>query len=159
MNSKEKIVDSISLLKRAAEWRRANRTIVFTNGCFDVLHVGHVVLLEQCRAFGDALVVAINSDRSVRRLKGPPRPFVPEIDRARVLAALAATDAIVIFDDPTPLEIVLSIRPDILVKGGDYSESTIVGAKEVRSWGGQVEVVPTVAGFSTTRILNKIGFE
>lgn len=154
-DSRHKVLDLVCLLKRTARWRDENQTIVFTNGCFDLLHVGHVVLLEQCRQFGDRVIVAVNSDSSVRRLKGPSRPLVGECDRARVLAALSATDAIVIFDDPTPLELIMSVRPDVLVKGGDYSESTIIGAMEVRSWGGRVEVVPTVGGASTTRILSK----
>ncbi len=144
------------LLAQVADWRGAKQTIVFTNGCFDLLHVGHIVLFEQCRKFGDKVVVAINSDNSIRKLKGASRPLVGERERARVLAALAAIDAIVIFDAPTPLDLVLSIRPDALVKGGDYSESTIVGAKEVRGWGGKVEVVPTIEGFSTTGLLSKI---
>jgi D-beta-D-heptose 7-phosphate kinase / D-beta-D-heptose 1-phosphate adenosyltransferase len=157
--TQDKVVTLDRLLARVADWRSAKQVIVFTNGCFDVLHVGHIVLFEQCRTFGDKVIVAINSDSSVRKLKGPSRPFVAELQRARVLAALAVTDAVVVFSEPTPLELVLSIRPDVLVKGGDYSESTIVGAKEVRSWGGRVELVPTVEGFSTTGILNKISRE
>lgn len=150
-----KIVSLQGLLVQVADWRRTKKRIVFTNGCFDLLHVGHIVLFEQCRNFGDKVIVAANSDSSIRTFKGPSRPLVSERQRVRVLAALAAIDAVVIFDEPTPLQLVLSIRPDVLVKGGDYSEDTIVGAKEVRSWGGRVEIVPTVEGFSTTGILNK----
>jgi D-beta-D-heptose 7-phosphate kinase/D-beta-D-heptose 1-phosphate adenosyltransferase len=129
--------------------------VVFTNGCFDLLHIGHITLLEDARREGDRLIVAINSDVSVQELKGPTRPIVGERERARILAALAAVDAVVIFDDPTPLRLIESLRPDVIVKGGDYREETVVGAKEIRSWGGRVKIVPTVEGFSTTRMIAK----
>jgi D-beta-D-heptose 7-phosphate kinase/D-beta-D-heptose 1-phosphate adenosyltransferase len=128
---------------------------VFTNGCFDLLHVGHITLLERARQEGDRLIVAINSDSSIRTLKGPPRPIVGERDRARVLAALGAVDAVTIFDDRTPLRLIEAVRPDVLVKGGDYTEATIVGADVIRSWGGRVKIVPTVEGFSTTKLIEK----
>ncbi len=151
--SEEKALPLPQLLVRVAEWRAAGHTIVFTNGCFDILHVGHVTLLETCRRFGGKVVVGINSDASVRGLKGPARPVVGERERARMLAALAATDAVVVFGEPTPLELVVALRPDVLVKGGDYTEDAVVGAAEVKGWGGRVAIVPTVEGFSTTNIL------
>jgi D-beta-D-heptose 7-phosphate kinase/D-beta-D-heptose 1-phosphate adenosyltransferase len=139
-----------------AEWRASGDRIVFTNGCFDILHVGHITLLEQCREFGDKVIIGLNSDASVRQLKGPTRPLVSESERARVLAALGATDAVIIFDQPTPLELIQAVRPDVLVKGGDYSASTIVGADDVVTWGGRVEIVPTVNGASTTNTIRKM---
>ena len=129
--------------------------MVFTNGCFDLLHIDHIKLLEDARRQGDRLVVGINSDASVSRLKGPTRPMVGERERAYVLAALAAVDAVVIFDEPTPLRLIEALRPDVIVKGGDYSEETVVGAKEVRSWGGRVKIFPTVEGFSTSALIAK----
>jgi D-beta-D-heptose 7-phosphate kinase/D-beta-D-heptose 1-phosphate adenosyltransferase len=154
--TREKILDLDRLLVRVAEWRTSGHTIVFTNGCFDILHVGHIALLEECRRFGDKVVVGINSDASVSRLKGPDRPVVSERERARILAALSATDAIATFDAPTPIDLIAALRPDVLVKGGDYTEEGIVGAPEVRSWGGRVVIVPTVQGFSTTNIARKL---
>ena len=127
-----------------------------SNGCFDILHVGHITLLEQCREFGDKVVIGLNSDASVKRLKGPTRPVVGEKDRARVLAALGSTDAVVIFDEATPLELIRSLRPDVLVKGGDYTSSTIVGADDMPTWGGRVEIVPTIDGVSTTNTIRKM---
>jgi D-beta-D-heptose 7-phosphate kinase/D-beta-D-heptose 1-phosphate adenosyltransferase len=152
----EKILDLDRLLVRAAEWRASGHTIVFTNGCFDILHVGHIALLEDCRRFGGKVVVGINSDNSVSRLKGSGRPIVGERERARILAALAATDAVVAFDAPTPIDLIVALRPDVVVKGGDYTEESVVGAPEVRSWGGRVVIVPTVEGFSTTNIVRKL---
>ena len=128
-----------------AEWRAAGETIVFTNGCFDLLHVGHVTLMEECRRFGSKLVLGLNSDASVQRLKGPARPVVGERERARVLAALAAVDAVVIFEEDTPLDL-----------SGDYTLETVVGHEDVLAYGGQVEIVPTVEGFSTTNIVRKL---
>src|SRR5580698_7594820 len=150
MKAPDKILDLPHLLVRLAEWRASGDRIVFTIGCFDILHVGHITLLEQCREFGDKIVIGLNSDASVQKLKGPSRPVVGETERARVLAALGSTDAVIIFDETTPLDLILSLRPDVLVKGGDYIASTIVGAGEVNSWGGRVEIVPTVIGVSTT---------
>jgi D-beta-D-heptose 7-phosphate kinase/D-beta-D-heptose 1-phosphate adenosyltransferase len=131
------------------------RRLVFTNGCFDILHVGHLRLLQAARAMGDALLVAVNSDASVRRLKGPSRPLVKEQDRAALLAGLEAVDFVTLFEEDTPLEAILACRPDVLVKGGDYSVATIVGAPEVTGWGGRVEIVPLVEGRSTTRIVER----
>jgi D-beta-D-heptose 7-phosphate kinase/D-beta-D-heptose 1-phosphate adenosyltransferase len=157
LHADDKVVDRAELAQRVASWRANGERVVFTNGCFDLLHVGHITLLEQARRTGDRLIVAINSDASVRELKGPTRPVVGERDRARVLAALAAVDAVVIFGEPTPLEMILAVQPDVLVKGGDYVEETIVGAKEVRQWGGDVRIVPTVEGYSTTRVIERGG--
>ena len=155
LHAVDKVVSRAELASRVSLWKASKERVVFTNGCFDLLHVGHIALLEQARRFGDRLIVAINSDASVRGLKGPSRPVVSEGDRARVLAALAAVDAVVIFSEPTPLELILAVQPDVIVKGGDYSPDTVVGAREVASWGGQVRIVPTVEGFSTTRLIAK----
>lgn len=142
----------------AARWRSGVRgRVAFTNGVFDLLHPGHVDVLREARLQGDALIVGINSDASVRRLgKGPERPVRSEAERAYVLAALETVDAVAVFEQDTPLELVLALRPDVIVKGGDYSESTIVGAREVRSWGGSVVVVPLTPGQSTTSIIQKL---
>ena len=155
LHAEDKVVARNELLTRLALWKANGERVVFTNGCFDLLHVGHITVLEQARRFGDRLIVAINSDASVGRLKGPSRPIVGETERARVLAALAAVDAVVVFDQPTPLDLIVATRPDVLVKGGDYSIDTVVGAPEVQSWGGQVKIIPTVEGFSTTRLIAK----
>lgn len=151
----EKILPLESLRTRVSAWRLAGNSIVFTNGCFDLLHIGHITLLESARREGDRLVVGINSDRSVRELKGEARPIVGEIDRAKILASLSAVDAVIIFDEPTPLSVIEALRPDVIVKGGDYNVDTVVGAKEVRGWGGRVKIVPTVHGFSTTNLIAK----
>ena len=152
----EKILDRQHLAARIADWRASGETIVFTNGCFDLLHVGHITLLEDCRRFGSKLVLGLNSDASVQRLKGPTRPIVGERERARVMAALAAVDAVVLFTEDTPLELIREIRPDVLVKGGDYTVQTVVGHEDVLAAGGRVEIVPTVEGFSTTNIVRKL---
>jgi D-beta-D-heptose 7-phosphate kinase / D-beta-D-heptose 1-phosphate adenosyltransferase len=155
-STQEKVVDLAGLMARAAQWRDRGETIVFTNGCFDLLHIGHITLLENAHRMGDHLVVALNSDASAQRLKGPARPLVGEQERARILAALASTDAIVIFDEDTPLAVLEALRPQVLVKGGDYAEATVVGADLVRSWGGRVAIVPTVAGASTRSLVQKL---
>jgi len=156
MQGPDKILDLEPLLVRLAEWRANGDRIVFTNGCFDILHVGHITLLEQCREFGDKVVIGLNSDASIKGLKGPSRPVVGEQERARVLAALGSTDAVIIFDEATPLELIRSLRPAVLVKGGDYTASTIVGAEDMATWGGRVEIVPTVTGASTTNTIRKM---
>ncbi len=144
-------------LDAAARWRRAQPgRVVFTNGVFDLLHPGHVDVLVGARRHGDALVVAVNSDASVRRLKGPERPVRGEAERAYVLAAFAAVDAVVVFGEDTPLETIRALTPDVIVKGGDYSEATIVGAAETRSRGGDVVVIPLTPGQSTTGIIAKL---
>ena len=152
----EKILDLERLQMRIANWRESGETIVFTNGCFDILHVGHITLLEECRRFGSKLVLGLNADASISRLKGPERPIVRERERATVMAALAAIDAVVLFEEDTPLELIRAIRPNVLVKGGDYSIETVVGHEDVIAAGGRVEIVPTVQGFSTTNIVNKL---
>jgi D-beta-D-heptose 7-phosphate kinase/D-beta-D-heptose 1-phosphate adenosyltransferase len=144
-------------LDAAARWRRAQAgRVVFTNGVFDLLHPGHVDVIVGARRLGDALVVAINSDASVRRLKGPHRPVRNEAERAYVLAAFAAVDAVVVFGGDTPLDVVRALEPDIIVKGGDYREDTIVGAADVRARGGDVVVIPLTPGQSTTGIIEKL---
>jgi D-beta-D-heptose 7-phosphate kinase / D-beta-D-heptose 1-phosphate adenosyltransferase len=153
----EKLLGLEPLLARVSRWRSSGERIVFTNGCFDILHIGHIRLLEEARRKGDRLVVALNSDDSVRRLKGPLRPVVAERERGGVLAALSAVDAVVVFDESTPLRLIEAIRPDVLVKGGDYTEEEVVGAREVRAWGGRVELIPLVANTSTTRLIAKSG--
>ena len=155
LHASEKVVTLDALCTRASAWRHAGERITFTNGCFDLLHIGHITLLESARREGDRLVVGINSDSSVRGLKGPTRPIIRDRERAQILASLSAVDAVVIFDEPTPLRVIEMLRPDVIVKGGDYTEDTVVGAKEVRSWGGSVKIVPTVEGFSTTNIIAK----
>jgi len=136
--------------------KRLGQRCVFTNGCFDILHAGHVDYLRQARDCGDFLVVGLNSDKSVRSIKGDTRPINSELDRAFVLASLSFVDYVVIFDDPTPLNLILNIMPDVLVKGADWPEEQIVGAKEVKSWGGVVKRIPLLKGRSTTSIIEKI---
>jgi D-beta-D-heptose 7-phosphate kinase/D-beta-D-heptose 1-phosphate adenosyltransferase len=152
-----KILPLKRLLSRVATWRSAGDRVVFTNGCFDILHVGHITLLEAARRKGDRLIVALNSDASVRQVKGPLRPIVGEPERARILAALSAVDAVIVFNESTPLKLIEAIRPDVLVKGGDYCEEAVVGAREVRAWGGRVELIPLVEGISTTRLIARTG--
>jgi D-beta-D-heptose 7-phosphate kinase/D-beta-D-heptose 1-phosphate adenosyltransferase len=152
----EKILDRERVLKRVAEWRASGETIVFTNGCFDLLHVGHITLLEDCRRFGTKLILGLNTDASVSRLKGPTRPIVGERERARVMAALAAVDAVVLFDQDTPLELIRALQPNVLVKGGDYTIETVIGHEDVIAVGGRIEIVPIVEGFSTTNIVRKM---
>jgi D-beta-D-heptose 7-phosphate kinase/D-beta-D-heptose 1-phosphate adenosyltransferase len=136
--------------------KRNGRRVVFTNGCFDLLHPGHIRILEQARAVGDVLVVGLNSDDSVRQLKGEGRPVLPENERAEILAAMECVDAVVIFDQPTPREVIAALLPDVLVKGGDWPGDQIVGREEVEAAGGRVVSVPVVPGHSTTAILEKI---
>lgn len=135
-----------------SDWRGRAERVVFTNGCFDLLHVGHVTYLAQARALGDRLVVGLNDDASVRRLKGESRPLQPLADRAAILAALRSVDLVVPFPEDTPLELITALRPDVLVKGGDYAPAEIVGAAEVMGWGGRVLTLPFVAGRSTSAI-------
>ena len=143
--------------EEAAAWRAAvPGRVVFTNGVFDLLHPGHVDLLVAARAAGDALVVGLNTDASVRRLKGPERPVRTEADRAYVLAALEMVDAVTLFSHDTPLELILALRPDVIVKGGDYTPDTVVGRREVEGWGGRVVIVPLTPGQSTTSIVEKL---
>ena len=156
LHGEDKAVSREELVQRVALWKANGERVAFTNGCFDLLHIGHITVLEQARRFADRLIVAINSDASVRGLKGAGRPIVGERERARVLAALAAVDAVVVFGEATPLEVIVATRPDVIVKGGDYDAETVVGASEVQTWGGQVKIVPLVEGFSTTRLIAKL---
>lgn len=130
--------------------------MVFTNGCFDIVHLGHIDYLEKARALGDRLVLGLNTDASVSRIKGPLRPVVNEYARSRLMAAMAFIDLVVLFDEPTPKELIEAIRPDILVKGDDYTVATIVGADFVLANGGSVETIPLVKGYSTTSLIERI---
>jgi len=140
----------------AESLRRENKKIVFTNGCFDLLHAGHMYLLREARKLGDVLIVALNSDASVERLKGSGRPIVPQDDRADALAALESVDCLVVFDEPDPMDLLRLVRPDVLVKGDDYSESQVVGAEFLKTYGGVVRLIPVRQGISTTRLVEKI---
>lgn len=150
-----KIRSGQELVEILAKQQRAGKKVVFTNGCFDLLHAGHIEILQKAKAFGDILVVALNSDRSVRSLKGASRPLQNEDDRLRIIAALGCVDHVILFSDETPLALIQLLKPDVLIKGGDYTTETIVGAKEVLARGGRVEVVPLVPGRSTTSLVEK----
>ena len=157
MSSASDPASKVMTLADAVAWRTSARgRVVFTNGVFDLLHPGHIDVLVGARRAGDLLVVGVNSDASVRRLKGPDRPLRTETERAYVLAALAMIDVVVVFSDDTPLALITALRPDVLVKGGDYVESTIVGAREVRAWGGNVAIIPLTPGQSTTSIIQRL---
>jgi D-beta-D-heptose 7-phosphate kinase/D-beta-D-heptose 1-phosphate adenosyltransferase len=140
----------------AERWRAEGRKVVFTNGVFDLLHPGHVRYLQAARAEGDALIVAVNADRSVRANKGPSRPVVPEAERAELVAALACVDAVVVFDEDTPAEIIRSIQPDVLVKGADWAADQIVGRDTVEARGGKVVRVPVEQGWSTSSMIERV---
>ncbi|MBO0798244.1 MAG: D-glycero-beta-D-manno-heptose 1-phosphate adenylyltransferase [Blastocatellia bacterium] len=144
------------MLSERERLRSQKRKVVFTNGCFDLIHPGHVRILREARSLGDALIVAINSDRSVRELKGPNRPILNENERAEVLAALACVDYVITFDDVLPRETIKAIRPDVLVKGGDYTPDTIVGRAEVEAMGGEVKSLSFIEGFSTSELIERI---
>lgn len=151
-----KVVSRATLRTRLTALRRQGKRIVFTNGCFDLLHPGHVRYLRAARRLGDVLVVGVNSDRSVQRLdKGPGRPIMPERDRAEVLAALEMVDLVTLFDEDTPLALIRCARPDVLVKGGDWSPDRIVGADLVRAAGGTVHALPYFKGYSTTKLIRR----
>lgn len=152
----DKITDLANLTNKVAAWKAAKQKIVFTNGCFDLLHAGHVTYLEAAKKTGDKLILGLNTDRSVSALKGPTRPVIHENDRARVLAALEAVDAVILFDEDTPLNLIHAIKPDVIVKGDDYTEDQVVGGKEVKSWGGEVKLIPLVQGRSTSKIIEKM---
>jgi rfaE bifunctional protein nucleotidyltransferase chain/domain len=157
MSSASNPASKVLSLADAVVWRRGvSGNVVFTNGVFDLLHPGHIDVLLGARRKGELLVVGVNSDASVKRLKGPERPIRTQVERAYVLAALAMVDVVIIFDEDTPLETVMAIRPDVLVKGGDYTEATVVGAREVRSWGGSVAIIPLTPGHSTTSIIQRL---
>jgi len=149
--------DRVLSWDQARRWRASQKgRVVFTNGVFDLIHPGHVDLLHAARREGDAMVVAVNSDASVKRLKGDSRPVRNEAERALVLAALGDVDAVVVFEQDTPLELIRALKPDVLVKGGDYTEATVVGAEDVRASGGRVVIVPLTPGQSTTAIVEKL---
>ena len=158
MPTADHVYSLTELLVALTRLRKAKRNsrIVFTNGVFDILHAGHVTYLQKARDLGDFLIVGMNSDLSVRRLKGPTRPIQKQRDRATILCALRSVDAVVIFGEPTPLRLIQAIKPDVLVKGADYSLSQIVGAAEVLAYGGKVKRIPMVDGRSTTRIVQKM---
>lgn len=143
-------------MKQPKRWRLNSKTIAFTNGVFDILHEGHLALLSQAATYADVLIVGVNSDASVKRLKGESRPLNNQDSRALILASLIMVDAVIIFDENTPLELINKLQPDVLIKGGDYTLDTIVGAKETIEKGGKVEIVPIVEGFSTTGLIEKM---
>jgi len=151
-----KILDRETLKDKLDLLRQEGKKIAFTNGCFDILHVGHVRYLMEAKKTADILVLALNSDSSVRTIKGEKRPLVPENERAEVLAALECIDFITIFSELTPLEVIGCLRPDLLIKGGDWPEDKVVGRDEIKQWGGHVTIIPEVAGKSTTNIVEKI---
>jgi D-beta-D-heptose 7-phosphate kinase/D-beta-D-heptose 1-phosphate adenosyltransferase len=152
--SKIKTIAELKLLLE--EGRRRGEVSVFTNGCFDLMHVGHVRYLAAARRLGDLLVVGLNSDRSVRTIKGPKRPLTPEAERAEVLAALACVDFVTLFEEPDPLQLILLLEPDVLVKGGDWPEDRIIGAEPVKARGGRVVRIPLVPGASTSAIVERV---
>lgn len=152
-----KILPPSKLQSKIEQWKAEGNTVAFTNGCFDILHAGHIASLQEAAQQGDKLVVALNADSSVKALKGESRPVNDENARALVMAALQMVDAVVIFSEPTPRELIISLKPDVLVKGGDYKVEDIAGAKEVISWGGKIVINPIVEGFSTTKIIEKAG--
>jgi len=151
-----KVCDLAHLQLKVENWKKASQKIVFTNGCFDLLHAGHVTYLEAAKKRGDKLILGLNTDRSVSALKGPTRPVVNENDRARVLAALESVDAVILFDEDTPLNLINTLKPDVIAKGSDYTEDQVVGGKEVKSWGGEVALIDLVAGRSTSNIIKKM---
>ncbi len=151
-----KIFNLDGLTHQLNRWRLHNKKIVFTNGVFDILHEGHIASLSEAASFGHVLIVAVNSDASVKRLKGEGRPVNHEDSRALLLASLVMTDAVILFDEDTPLNLIRDILPDVLVKGGDYTIDQIVGAKEVIANGGEVKIIPILQGFSTTGIIEKM---
>ena len=144
------------LILRFGREKRNGKRVVFTNGCFDVLHPGHIHSLEAARALGDCLIVGLNGDESVRALKGPDRPVLPAEERAEILASLESVDAVVVFEDLTPQKVIAALLPDVLVKGGDWPGNQIVGREEVEAAGGRVALVDAVPGYSTTQILKRI---
>lgn len=156
MDHREKILTLTQALNRRKELAAQGRKLVFTNGCFDLLHPGHLRYLAEARALGDFMVVGLNSDRSISALKGPLRPVCPEAVRTEMLAGLAAVDAVVVFDQDTPLELITALRPDILVKGGDWAVDQIVGGPLVLEWGGEVRSLLLADGFSTTALIERI---
>lgn len=152
----QRILDRLSFARSCSAWRAAGRSVVFTNGCFDILHRGHLDYLSKAASLGNMLVVGVNTDSSVRRLKGDSRPINNEQDRLFALASLLFVDAVCLFDEDTPAALIDEVKPDVLVKGGDYTLDRIVGAKEVMARGGKVEIIPFLEGYSTTGLIEKI---
>ena len=151
-----KIVNREQLKKELDRLRSKGKRVVFTNGCFDILHVGHARYLKEAKKTGDVLVLALNSDASVRAIKGETRPLIPEEERAYMVASLEAVDYVTIFSETTPLELIDYLMPDVLVKGGDWAEENVVGRESIRKWGGKVVIIPEIKGASTTNIVEKI---
>ncbi len=150
------LVDITEAQKIISKWRNDQKIIVFTNGCFDIIHRGHVEYLQEAKLLGDILIVGLNSDASVKRIKGKPRPYQDEQDRAAILNAMKMIDMVVIFDEDTPLDLICELKPNVLVKGGDYDSQSIVGAEEVKSWGGSVKIIPFIKGYGTSKLVEKI---
>ena len=150
------IINRSDLDEAVKKWRADEKVIVFTNGCFDIIHRGHVEYLSKAKSLGDILILGLNSDKSVEKLKGEGRPFVSEKDRAFILSQLVPVDAVSVFEEETPLDLIKLVMPDVLVKGGDYTPDTIVGRKEVEKSGGTVVAIPLVQGRSTTGLIEKI---
>ena len=149
------LYDRPALVEARAEWQRAGKTVVFTNGCYDILHPGHIRLLEKARSLGDLLILALNTDASVARLKGPTRPLIPQDERARMALLLEAVDAVTLFDEDTPRELIAEVLPDILIKGADWAHF-IAGREEVEAAGGKVMALALEPGFSTTNIVDEL---
>lgn len=156
MATKDKIYELSTLLEKIKEWRATGKRIVFTNGCFDIMHLGHVDYLEKSKAEGDILIVGLNSDLSTRKIKGPERPIVDEHSRSRTLAAMEFVDAVILFDEDTPYNLIVKLLPDILIKGKDYKIENIVGADIVMKNNGRIITIDLVDGYSTTKIFDKI---
>jgi D-beta-D-heptose 7-phosphate kinase/D-beta-D-heptose 1-phosphate adenosyltransferase len=150
------ILNKIQAKQVINKWKDDNKSIVFTNGCFDIIHRGHIEYLKQTKELGDYLIVGLNSDKSVERLKGKPRPYQTESDRAEILNSLRFVDIVIIFEEDTPLKLICELKPDILVKGGDYDLNTVVGAKEMHNWGGEVKIIPFLKGYGTSKLIEKI---
>ena len=153
---KEKIKDLTVLTKLVSEHKNKGEKVVFTNGCYDLLHIGHIRCFQESKALGEILIVALNSDRSIKALKGPSRPIIPEEERAEIIAAMEHVDYVTIFDQEDPLEVISTVKPAVLVKGGDWSMDTIVGRNVVESYGGTVVALPMIPGVSTSRIIEDI---
>jgi len=154
--TESKILTREQAIQQANQWRAEGQQVVFTNGCFDIVHLGHIDYLEKARNLGDRMILGLNTDASVSCIKGPLRPVVNEYARARLMAALEFVDAVVLFGEPTPLELIEDVQPDVLVKGNDYTVDTIVGADFVLNRGGRVETVALVPGYSTTKLIDRI---
>lgn len=156
MPTKNKICSLKAAQKKVADLKQKSKKTVFTNGCFDIVHLGHVDYLEKAKSLGDFLIVGINSDQSIQNIKGKDRPIIDEKSRSRLIAAMEFVDMVVLFDEETPLNLIKNLKPDILVKGNDYSVENIVGADVVKDGGGKIETIKLVKGYSTTSIINKI---